>query len=89
MTTQVEPSTFREWRINRVRATLVEVAAECADPRLVRRRAEALAAKLHEASLVVADLYICPICGHPEVRTCVECPLGGETASAAPDLPTT
>jgi rubrerythrin len=87
MTTQVEAPSFREWRINRVRTTLIHVAAECADPKLVRRRAESLAEELRQAALVVADLYVCPICGHPEVRTCTECPLGGDTASAAPDLP--
>jgi hypothetical protein len=87
MTTLVEPGTYREWRVNRVRTTLAEIADACAPLTLTRRRAEELANRLREAALVVADLYVCPICGHPEVRTCVECPLGGDTATAAPDLP--
>ncbi len=87
MTTMVEAPTFREWRINRVRASLVEIAAECAHPQLTRRRAAELADALRHTALTVADLYVCPVCGHPEVRTCVECPVGGATSAAAPDLP--
>lgn len=87
MTTMVGPGTYREWRVNRVRSTLDEVAIACAPATLTRRRAEQLAEQLREVALIVADLYVCPICGHPEVRTCTECPAGGDTASRAPDLP--
>ena len=87
MTTLFEPPSFREWRVNRVCRMLTDVAANCADPKLPRRRAEELANQLRSAALVVADLYVCQVCAHPEIRTCTECPIGGDTASAAPDLP--
>jgi hypothetical protein len=87
VTTQVEPGTFRSWRVNRVQATLNEVLTRCADPRLTRGDAQQLAQLLREAALVVADLYVCPVCGQPEVCACVECPVGSPTSTAAPDTP--
>jgi hypothetical protein len=66
---------------------LAEVAAECDHPRLTRMRAGQLAELLRETALVVADLYVCPVCGHPEACSCVECPDGHPTASVAPDTP--
>lgn len=87
MTTLVEPGTYRNWRVARVQVALAEIGKACAPASLTRGRAEALANELREIALTVADLYVCPICGHPEVRTCTECPTGGDTARVAPDLP--
>jgi hypothetical protein len=80
MTTLVEPTSHREWRINRIRATLEKVAFECADARLTRARAQQLAAELRDVSLEVADIFICPVCNHPEACTCAECPVGNLTS---------
>ena len=80
MTTLVEPSSHREWRINRIRAILEKVSFECGDVRLTRARAQQLAAELRDVSLEVADIFICPVCNHPEACTCAECPVGNLTS---------
>ena len=87
MTTLVEPGPFRDWRISRVVATLTEVATACGEPTLTRENARKLADQLQEAALVVADLYVCPTCEHPEVGACTVCPEGRKTARLAPDSP--
>jgi hypothetical protein len=89
MTTLVEPGTHREWRVNRIRAELQRVALECGDPNLTRSRAQWLAATLRDVALDVADIFVCPVCGHPEACTCGECPVGSLTArplSASPQV---
>jgi hypothetical protein len=80
MTTLVEPGTHREWRVNRIRATLEQVSLECGEVRLTRARAQQLAAELQDAAREVADIFICPVCNHPEACTCGECPVGSLTA---------
>jgi len=80
MPTLFDPVTHRDWRVNRITTTLAQVAADCADGRLTRAESLRLAQTLREAADVVADLYVCPICGHPEACTCWECPVGSRTA---------
>lgn len=80
MTTLVDPPSHREWRINRIRAILEKVAFECGDVNLTRARAQQLAAELRDISMEVADVFICPVCNHPEACTCGECPVGSLTA---------
>jgi hypothetical protein len=80
MTTQIEPGSHREWRVNRIRTTLQRISTECGDPNLTRAAAQALAAALREVSLEMADVFVCPTCKHPEACTCTECPVGVLTA---------
>ncbi len=82
MTTLVEPGTHREWRVNRIRAAMQKISQECGDPYLSRARAQALAAQLRDLSREVADLFICPVCNHPDACTCGECPVGSLTANS-------
>jgi len=81
MTTLVEPGTHREWRVNRIRAILEKVSFECGDVQLTRARAQQLAAELQDVSREVADIFICPVCNHPDACTCGECPVGSLTAN--------
>jgi len=83
MTTLVDPPSHREWRVNRIRAILEKVSIECGDTHLTRARAQQLAAELRDVSLEVADVFICPVCNHPEACTCGECPVGNLTAKPA------
>ena len=80
MTILYEPPPHRAWRVNRVTTALAQVATECADPRLTRVAAQQLADRLRELAQVVADLYICPVCRHPDACTCADCPVGVLTA---------
>jgi hypothetical protein len=80
MTTLVDPPSHREWRVNRIRAVLEKISIECGDPQLTRARAQQLAAELRDISMEVADVFICPVCNHPEACTCSECPVGSLTA---------
>lgn len=84
MTTLIEPGTHREWRVNRIRAALHAIANGCGDPHLTRAQAKTLAATLHEVAQDVADIFVCPVCGHPEACTCAECPVGSLTARGTP-----
>ncbi len=80
MTTLAQPSTYHEWRVNRVQTALRKIAADCGKARIPRSETAALAEALHEVARDVADLYYCPVCQHPEVCTCADCPLGSLTA---------
>jgi len=80
MTTQLDPASHREWRVNKIRTTLQRIANECGDPHLTRAAAQLLAAELRDVALEVADNFLCPVCGHPESCTCGECPVGSLTA---------
>jgi len=70
MTTLYDPPAHRLWRVNRVAATLSQVASACASTRLTRTESLRLAKTLRETADLVADLYICPVCGHPEACAC-------------------
>lgn len=85
MTTLVELCTHREWRVNRIREVLGRIALACGNPRLTRPMAQSLARDVHEIGDDIADIFICPICGHPEAASCLECPVGNLTAR--PDAP--
>ena len=80
MTTLIEPGSHREWRVNRIRTTLQRISVACGDPKLTRTAAQSLAADLREVSLEMADIFVCPVCGHPEACTCGACPVGSLTA---------
>jgi hypothetical protein len=80
MTTLVEAVSHREWRVNRLRTTLHDIALECGEPVLSRSAAQRLAAQLRVAAAEMADIFVCPVCGHPEACTCAECPVGALTA---------
>ena len=80
MTILVELLSHWEWWINRIRVIFEKVFFECGDVRLTRARAQQLAAELRDVSLEVADIFICPVCNHPEACTCGECPVGSLTA---------
>ena len=42
--------------------------------------AEAAAKEAHDLGNELADIFICPVCGHPDAACCAECPVGGLTA---------
>jgi hypothetical protein len=80
MTTMADPVTYHEWRVNRVRDALAKISTACGKRRMTRTETLALADALRDVARDVADLYYCPICGHPEVCTCSTCPVGSLTA---------
>lgn len=80
MTTLIDPCSYREWRVNRLQQVLGRVSLECGNPRLTRTMAQSLARDIREIGDEIADMFVCPICGHPGAEACTECPVGSLTA---------
>ena len=83
MTTMADQPTYQEWRVNRIRDALAKIATASGKQRMTRTETLALAETLRGVARDVADLYYCPVCGHPEACTCATCPVGSLTAAAA------